>query len=390
VYEHLTGQEVLDIAQGIFGDDFSSHELLSMMGEFGPLGSNTDTRGFLNPNYDPNKPEVPYKVPEGNKKEKNKIREYNLTANWKETGDTRRDVGLEYGTSGTLTLRGSLLQESGQLTNREAQQLQLFEAIQESTQYSLDAMNELYGDMNTDGREDQEDALNTYLDEIVGTQTVSGWGSTVAPGFNEDEMQATTKAFRDFFVGKGIPEGMSLGFVGEAEGGSIQDFRAKMTNTAWFSSTYGEQMSSESRLSWGSGKIEVQNVLFNESPGPGDGAITLIVANEIGDTEQIYVSQAEFKNTSLGNYFNGTMFRTATAKNRAKNAGLEGHTFSIGGGLGQLTFDFTSAGAEYAIFSTPVTENGITRYTNPVSYLTTSPDFRAQMEDLDKQGLLPF
>ena len=374
-YTHYTGNELVAIVSEALGRDVSKYEMMELMHAMSTSGGSGNSLNI---------------------------------GTEKDFG--RRTFGYEYGTHGNIGLQSAALDNyirslpederpdrqftpetldaafaAGFISSEERDGGKMFLAVAQATGYLDQNLDQLFRDVHYSGRKDLAAVTDEYLEEIVGTRTVSGWGSTVAPGFNEDEMQASTKAFRDYFVGKGLPSNMNYGFLGKvySDGtGSLQNFRDEV-------SSRGGKYSKESRNSWAEGEIVVQDVLFNESPGPGDGAITLVVKNDMGDTEQLYVSQAEFKNTSLGNYFNDTMFRTATAKNRAKNSGLSQYTFNVGNGKAELTFDFTMSGAEYAILKVPITVDGVTTYEEH-SYLTTDPAFERQIRHLDKKNLLPF
>ena len=378
-YTHLTGNELVSVVSEALGRDVSKYEMMELMHAMSTYGGGSNSLDL---------------------------------GTEKDFG--RRTFGYDYGTHGNISIRLGGIDEfmnlkdltipenreltlevvdqafaGGFITSTERDAAKMYLAVAQATGYLDESVNDLFVEMHGSARKDLSAVTDEYLDEIVGTRTVSGWGSTVAPGFNEDEMQATTKAFRDYFVGKGLPSNMNYGFLGKvySDGtGTIQNFRNEVSSSSWLGA---EKYDKASRTSWAEGEIVVQDVLFNESPGPGDGAITLVVKNSLGDTEQLYVSQSEFKNTSLGNYFNDTMFRTATAKNRAKNSGLNQYTFDVGNGKAELTFDFTMSGSEYVIIETPITVDGVTTIDRH-QYLTTDPAFERQMRHLDKKNLLPF
>ena len=216
---------------------------------------------------------------------------------------------------------------------------------------------------------------------------VSGMGSTVAPGFTSDQQQATTKVFNDYFKTVGLERSLNIGYGGSLHTGTgtVDSFRAEISSK----SGLGENLSKAERESWATGSITVAKVLFNKSPGPDGGGVTLIVKNGMGSTSQIHVPKSSFENTQMSAYMNTPIYRAAEMKNRAKNKGVDNFSFKIKGG-GEIMFDFKTDGGDYVTFSVPeVGADGQTRIKSH-SVLSTSQEFFDELTALESKGLLPF
>jgi hypothetical protein len=216
---------------------------------------------------------------------------------------------------------------------------------------------------------------------------VSGMGSTVAPGFTSDQQQATTKVFNDYFKTVGLERSLNIGYGGSLHTGTgtVDSFRAEISSKDGL----GENLSKAERESWATGSITVAKVLFNKSPGPDGGGVTLIVKNGMGSTSQIHVPKSSFENTQMSAYMNTPIYRAAEMKNRAKNKGVDNFSFKIKGG-GEILFDFKTDGGDYVTFSVPeIGADGQTRIKSH-SVLSTSQEFFDELTALDSKGLLPF
>lgn len=228
--------------------------------------------------------------------------------------------------------------------------------------------------------------LGDYLKKNAKRQ-VSGMGNTTAPGISEEHSQETTKIFTDYFTKVGVERSMNIGYGGSLHSGTgtIDSFREEISSSGGL----GENLSKQEKESWATSEIKVAQVLFNESPGPDGGGITLIVKNSMGNTAQLYVPRHSFNNTQMSQYMNTPLYRAAEAKNRAKNKGVDDFSFQIKGG-GEINFDFTTDGGDYVTFTMPVEdENGVTKMKTK-SILSTSPEFAEELYELDVRGLLPF
>jgi hypothetical protein len=216
---------------------------------------------------------------------------------------------------------------------------------------------------------------------------VSGMGSTVAPGFTSDQQQATTKVFNDYFKTVGLERSLNIGYGGSLHTGTgtVDSFRAEISSKDGL----GENLSKAERESWATGSITVAKVLFNKSPGPDGGGVTLIVKNGMGSTSQIHVPKSSFENTQMSAYMNTPIYRAAEMKNRAKNKGVDNFSFKIKGG-GEIMIDFKTDGGDYVTFSVPeVGADGQTRIKSH-SVLSTSKEFFDELTALESKGLLPF
>ena len=236
---------------------------------------------------------------------------------------------------------------------------------------------------------------NTYLEKNA-KRVVSGFGSTLFPGETEESRQKVTKEFRNFFVGKSVPPGFNLGYAGRTnanpgdpdyEVGTLDNFR--QTIGAY---SNRKKYNRSSREAWRNGDIVVQDVLFNSSPGPGSGAITLIVKNQKGDTEQLHITEDQFRNKSVGRHFNSPQWRAKTAANRAENQGLDFYSFKLGNGLGTIDYNFVATGSDYVKFTKPITDpkSGETIMDTKV-IKTDSEEFSRTLDVLNTiPGALPF
>ena len=235
---------------------------------------------------------------------------------------------------------------------------------------------------------------DAWLEENAKRQ-ISGKGSTLPPMLNKDASQEVAQVFNKFFVGQPLPANFNIGYGGRThEGtGSIVTFREEASSRKGVGAKYEK----ESRNSWKTGDIEVTQVLFNTSPGPDGGGITLRVTNDMGDTEDIFVSKKNFENTELSYVFQSPIWRTAEAKNRAKNKGLDDFTFTLGNGT-KLEFDFTKAGGDRATFFVPTINSSGQTVMKEINYNTASNEpnpeteltFAEELQHLDEKGWLPF
>jgi hypothetical protein len=233
---------------------------------------------------------------------------------------------------------------------------------------------------------DRNEKVAKYLKKNAKRQ-VSGMGSTVAPGFTSEQQQATTKIFNDYFKTVGLERSLNIGYGGSLHTGTgtVDSFRAEISSK----SGLGENLSKAERESWATGSITVAKVLFNKSPGPDGGGVTLIVKNGMGSTSQIHVPKSSFENTQMSAYMNTPIYRAAEMKNRAKNKGVDNFSFKIKGG-GEILFDFKTDGGDYVTFSVPeVGADGQTRIKSH-SVLSTSQEFFDELTALESKGLLPF
>tara|TARA_R110000868_G_scaffold23210_5_gene94004 strand:- start:2373 stop:4877 length:2505 start_codon:yes stop_codon:yes gene_type:complete len=233
---------------------------------------------------------------------------------------------------------------------------------------------------------DRNEKIGGYLKKNAKRQ-VSGMGSTVAPGFTSDQQQATTKVFNDYFKTVGLERSLNIGYGGSLHTGTgtVDSFRAEISSKDGL----GKGLSKEQRESWATGSITVAKVLFNKSPGPDGGGVTLIVKNGMGGTSQIHVPKSSFENTQMSAYMNTPIYRAAEMKNRAKNKGVDNFSFKIKGG-GEILFDFKTDGGDYVTFSVPeVGADGQTRIKSH-SVLSTSQEFFDELTALESKGLLPF
>jgi hypothetical protein len=235
------------------------------------------------------------------------------------------------------------------------------------------------------------DVLNSYLEENA-KRIVSGFGSTLFPGETEDGDQSATLAFKDFFVGKPVPENFNYGFGGRTysepgnedyQTGTLDEFRR---SGPFF---YAHKNKAE-RDAWRNGEIKVQDVLFNSSPGPGSGAVTLVVVNERGDTDQLHITEDQFRNKGVSKYINTPQWRAEVAANRAENIGLDSYTFELGNGLGSMKFEFTE-GADYVQFTKPITNPKTGEQVIDTRVVKTdSYEYARTLDVLNMLGALPF
>lgn len=235
------------------------------------------------------------------------------------------------------------------------------------------------------------DVLNSYLEENA-KRIVSGFGSTLFPGETEGGDQSATLAFKDFFVGKPVPKNFNYGFGGRTysepgnedyQTGTLDEFR---TSGPFFYATKNKA----ERDAWRNKKIMVQDVLFNSSPGPGSGAVTLVVVNERGDTDQLHITEDQFRNKGVSKYINTPQWRAEVAANRAENIGLDSYTYELGNGLGSMKFEFTQ-GADYVQFTKPITNPKTGEQVIDTRVVKTdSYEYARTLDVLNMLGALPF
>jgi len=235
------------------------------------------------------------------------------------------------------------------------------------------------------------EVVNSYLEETA-KSVVSGFGATLFPGETEGGDQSATQAFRDFFVGKPVPEYFNYGFGGRTNSapgdgdyqtGTLDEFR-RSGPFLW------RMKDKEERDAWRDKKLIVQDVLFNSSPGPGSGAVTLVIVNERGDTDQLHITEDQFRNRGVSQYINTPQWRAEVAANRAENIGLDSYTYELGNGLGSMMFEFTE-GTDYVRFTKPITNPKTGEQVIDTRVVKTdSYEYSRTLDVLNMLGALPF
>ena len=235
------------------------------------------------------------------------------------------------------------------------------------------------------------EVLNSYLEETA-KSVVSGFGGTLFPGETEGGDQSATLAFKDFFVGKPVPEYFNYGFGGRTNSapgdgdyqtGTLDEFR-RSGPFMW------RMKDKEERDAWRDKKLMVQDVLFNSSPGPGTGAVTLVIVNERGDTDQLHITEDQFRSRGVSKYINTPQWRAEVAANRAENIGLDSYTYELGNGLGSMMFEFTE-GTDYVRFTKPITNPKTGEQVIDTRVVKTdSYEYSRSLDVLNMLGALPF